>query len=148
MSDGSDKLARSRQAIVEHVQRKARRREDQRDAHDAGAPYDEGAPFEDDRRGGWFGGLRHAAQSWWRHHPAHLALQLATPALSSFARRKPAVFLGAAAGLGALVLVARPWKLVSATGLLVAILKSSQLSTLVMSAMSAADFEKDHQRYR
>ncbi|WP_298933843.1 hypothetical protein [uncultured Ramlibacter sp.] len=148
MSDGSDKLARSRQAIVEHVRRKARRREERaNDGLDAAGPDDEDTPF-DNGRGGWLGGLRHAARSWWRHHPAQLALQLATPALSSFARRKPVVFLGVAAGLGALVLVARPWKLVSATGLLVALLKSSQLSGLVMSAMSAADFEKDHQRYR
>jgi len=147
MSEARDKLAASRLAIVDYVHRKDRRG-DSRDR-------DEERYFEEDmddeqppHAGGWLGGLRHAAGSWWRHHPAHLALQLATPALSSFARRKPAVFLGAAAGLGALVLVARPWKLVSATGLLVALLKSSQLSTLVMSAMSAADFEKDHRRRR
>jgi hypothetical protein len=44
------------------------------------------------------------------------------------------------------ILLARPWKLISATGLVVALLKSSQLSALVMSAMSAADLQKDDQR--
>ena len=47
-------------------------------------------------------------RAWWRHHPAHMALELATPALSGYARRKPVQFLGIAAAVGAVVLVARP----------------------------------------
>jgi hypothetical protein len=42
-------------------------------------------------------------------------------------------------------MIARPWRLISVTGLLVAVLKSSQLSSVLMSAMSAADFKKDHE---
>ena len=40
-------------------------------------------------------------------------------------------------------MVARPWRLISVTGLIVAIVKSSQLSGLVMSAMAGSEFGKD-----
>jgi hypothetical protein len=44
--------------------------------------------------------------------------------------------------------IARPWRLISATGLLMALVKSSQLSGLIMSAMSAADDPGDRQPRR
>ncbi len=93
----------------------------------------------------WFARFKRAAVAWWRSHPARLGVELATPVLSGYAARKPAQFLGIAAAVGAIVMVARPWRLISVTGLIVALLKSSQLSSVVMSAMSAADFKKDHE---
>lgn len=147
MSESSDRLARSRLALIERMQHKDRRREREQERYDElqalGLPVDEGdVPFGE----GWFATVKHALGAWWRHHPAHMAVQLATPMLAGYAQRKPLQFIGIAAATGAVVLLARPWKLISATGLLVALLKSSQLSGLVMSAMSAADFQKDHQR--
>jgi len=59
------------------------------------------------------------------------------------ASRKPAQFLGIAAAVGAVVMIAKPWRLISLTGVIVALVKSSQLSNVVMSAMSAADFHRD-----
>ena len=56
-------------------------------------------------------------------------------------------FLGISALVGAVIVVTRPWRLISATGIVVALLKSSQLSGLLMSAMSAADFRKDERPY-
>ena len=79
--------------------------------------------------------------------PARLGVELATPVLSGYAARKPAQFLGIAAAVGAIVMVARPWRLISVTGLIVALLKSSQLSSVVMSAMSTADFKTDHESH-
>jgi hypothetical protein len=76
-----------------------------------------------------------------------MGLELATPALSAFADKKPLQFLGIAAAVGAVVVIARPWRLISVTGLLVAIAKSSQLSTILLSALSAADYRKDRQPY-
>lgn len=152
MSASGDKLDKSRLAIIEHLHRKERRSERPSRAQEPDS-YDELAalglpPGEDGEApafgANWFDTARHALGVWWRHHPAHLALELATPAISSYARRKPAQFLGIAAATGAVILIARPWKLVSATGLIALVLKSSQLSNLVMSAMSAADFQKDH----
>src|SRR5215208_862522 len=146
MSDAADRLSRSRLAILDQIQPRerprhrdsAKRRE--REAK-AGEAYDE--EVRSGGNGGWFARIRHAAATWWRHHPAHLGVELATPALSAYAGKKPLQFLGIAAGVGAALVLIRPWRLISVTGLLVAIAKSSQLSTVLMSALSAADFQRD-----
>jgi len=151
MSEAADRLARTRLAIIEQVQRRDRRgggrdereREHARARREAGEPesaYE--APGE-----GWFDHIKRAIGTWWRHHPAHMGVELATPILSAYARRKPMQFLGISAALGAVVMIARPWRLISATGIVVALVKSSQLSGLLMSAMSAADFQKDNRPY-
>lgn len=157
MSVAADRLARSRLAIIEQVQHRERRHERRSDEDEGeqgrthwwqqgraerGVPPEAG---QEDRgpQAGWFGHVSHMLGTWWRHHPAHMGLELATPLLETYARRKPLQLLGIAAVAGAVIVVARPWRLISATGLLVAVLKSSQLSGLVMSALSAADFEKD-----
>ncbi len=75
----------------------------------------------------WMPLLRHGASIWWRHHPAHAAFEVADSALSHVAVRKPYLMLGVAAGAGALVMLIRPWRLVSITGLLFAALKMSDL---------------------
>ena len=157
MSEASDKLARTRLAIVDHVYNRhaddyAKRRDPagsnsfEREGRAQGEAYN---AFERARhRGaGWYGSFRRAASTWWRHHPAHLGVELATPVLSKYAARQPAVYLGVAAAAGALFVVTRPWRLISATGLIVALLKSSQLSSMVMSAMSAANVGADDGRY-
>lgn len=153
MSDASDKLARSRRAIVEHIAGRQRRHDPREEpvgrmapgehfpeehlaAEDDYAPHDQGG-------GGWFGHLRHVVGTWWRYHPAHMAVDLATPLMRNYARRKPLQLLGISLAAGAALTLARPWKLISLTTLAVAVLKSSQLSSLLMAAMSAADYRKD-----
>lgn len=141
MSAAGDRLARTRLAIIEQVQRRERRsggREER--AREPNGSYE--VPGE-----GWLGHIKRSLGIWWRHHPAHMGVELATPMLSAYARRKPMQFLGISALLGAVFVVARPWRLISATGILVALLKSTQLSGLLMSAMSAADFQKDDRPY-
>jgi len=97
------------------------------------------------RRGaGWFSSFRRAAGTWWRHHPAHMGVEIVTPLLSAYAAKRPVVYLGAAAVLGAVIVLTRPWRLISLTGLVVALAKSSQLSSMVMSAVSAANFDGDY----
>lgn len=146
MSEASDRLAASRMAIVEHLHRRERRwsgpRETDAQGHETQAAYDEPMP---DPGSGWFGHLQHAVKTWWRYHPAHMAVDIATPMLKSYARRKPVQLLAISAAAGALIAVARPWKLVPVGTLVFALLKSSQLSSLVAAAMSAADFRKDHE---
>ncbi|RZJ27104.1 MAG: hypothetical protein EOO54_00435 [Haliea sp.] len=153
MSEASDKLSRSRQAIVDQLRRKERKgmhpNDSQGVAHGK-VGYDARPEHEEplQRGSGWSGRLRYATRTWWRHHPAHMAVEMATPVLADYASRRPGRLLAISAALGAAVVVVRPWKLISATGLLVAILKSSQVSTLVMSAMSAADYQRDDERQR
>lgn len=160
MTAAADRLARSRLAILQQLEqrekrgdgaeRRSARAKAQAEAGGEGAAGGKRNWFSD-RLGGLFGGrldgLQHAARAWWRHHPAHMALEVCTPMLSAYARKKPVQFLGIAAAAGAVVMIARPWRLMSATGLVVALLKSSQLSNLVMSAMAGADFGNDPAPY-
>ncbi|HET8746456.1 MAG TPA: hypothetical protein VFM98_12685 [Ramlibacter sp.] len=150
MSEASDKLARSRQAILEHIARRQRRHDPREEPPEGyGDPYaafaaEEDAPYAGG--GGWFGRLQHAVRTWWHYHPAHMAVDLATPLMRSYARRKPMQLLAISAAAGAALTFARPWRLISLTTLIVALLKSSQLSHLLMAAMSAADYPKDNDR--
>ncbi|MES2634129.1 MAG: hypothetical protein V4669_14240 [Pseudomonadota bacterium] len=162
MTDAADKLARTRLAIIEHVHRKKHPEDYDRSGEPKRAPKDvrldergelrqaarePRAPGRTAAARRWYASGQRAFGAWWRHHPAHLGVELATPMLSSFAARRPVVYLGTAAVLGAVIVVARPWRLISVTGLVVAILKSSQLSSMVMSAMSAADFDRGGRPY-
>lgn len=150
MSGAADKLAQSRMALLAHIQRRDRRNDDgdtrreRREREPGDSAWEEPPPGSGPSA--WFSHFKHVASAWWRQHPAHLGLELATPMLSAYAARKPVQFLGIAAAVGAVVMVARPWRLISITGLVMALVKSSQLSSVVMSAMSAADFQRDHQR--
>ena len=149
MSAAADKLARNRRAILEHVARRQRRHdpreETAQDFSDEGYAFSGAAPPSDDGNG-WFGHLRHAVRTWWRYHPAHMAVDLASPLMRGYARRKPLQLLAISLAAGAALTFARPWRLISLTTLIVALLKSSQLSNLFMAAMSAADYRKDHDR--
>ena len=149
MSDARDKLARSRQAILEHIARRERRHDPRMQS--AQGSYEDMGSFADEEPppppgSGWFGHMSRAVRTWWRYHPAHMAVELATPLLRGYARRKPVQLLAISLGLGAALTFARPWRLISVTTLLVALLKSSQLSHLFMAAMSAADYRKDESR--
>jgi hypothetical protein len=145
----AEKLDRSRLAIIEYLERREHRGEPR---------ADDGSPDDGDDGGdggrhlfsgdGWLGGLSSAARAWWRHHPAQLAMEMATPALRSYMRRRPFQVLGLSAGVGALLVVTRPWRLISLTTLVVAIVKSSQLSGVVMSALAGAQGWQSQQQGR
>jgi hypothetical protein len=150
VSAGSDRLERSRLAILEHLHRKEQRRHPAADArlasHESGEGQTGSTPYERARRsqpGAWMDKARDAIDNWWRYHPAHMAVEIARPALSSYARRKPVQYLGLAAAAGAVVLLLRPWKLISVTGVLVALVKSPQVAGLVMSALSSGKNPQD-----
>ena len=148
MSDAADKLAKTRLAIIAHLQgneRKHVRSRNEAYERDAGGADDEEAfrrsgGRDGQRRAGpagWLGHLQHGLRTWWRHHPAHMGVEMVTPMLSSYAARKPVQYLGIAALVGVVFAIVRPWRLISLTGLIVALAKSSQLSSVLMSAMSA-----------
>ena len=151
MTAGSNRLERSRLAILEHLHRKEQRRQGRNANHgnanpDGNGPQqaDEGM-WESHRRanppgaGGWFETARDVLQDWWKYHPAHMALDIARPALGSYARRKPMQYLGLAALAGAGLFYLRPWKLISVTGVLVAVARSPHVAELVMRAMSSSE---------
>jgi hypothetical protein len=155
VSQGSDRLERSRLAILEHLHRREQRRhpasQDSLANHESGEGQSgtgtstgTGRPHaRHGRPGAWVETARDAVDHWWRYHPAHMAVDIARPALSSYARRKPLQYLGIAAAAGAVIFLLRPWKLISVTGVLVALVKSPQVTGMVMSALSSGQNPED-----
>jgi len=72
---------------------------------------------------------------WWRRHPANAAGQLALPLLERYAREEPAKLVAAAAATGALVVLVKPWRLLSTAAVLAAVLKTSDVADLVTTVM-------------
>lgn len=148
MTAAGDRLARSRLALIEHVHRKERK-PDRARARQARGEHEDGEQWEAAEAaaatggGGWFSRVGRAAKSYWRHHPARVGLQMATPVLSQVASRRPLAYVGIAAVAGAVFMMARPWRLISVTGVLIALAKSPQLAGVVMSAMQGSDYDDE-----
>jgi hypothetical protein len=89
-------------------------------------------------RSAWGAVARKAAQRWWRRHPANAVGQLARPLLERYAREQPAKLIAAAAATGALAVLIRPWRLLSVTAVVAALLKSSDVADIVTTLMHKA----------
>lgn len=145
----AEKLDRSRLAIIDYLAKGERGHQQRSNRNDARADADD--EWQDEEGDGtsrnrWLAGASAAARAWWSHHPAHAAVEMATPALRSYMRKRPFQVLALSAGVGALLVVTRPWRLVSLTTLVVAIVKSSQLSGVVMSALADAQGWQEQQQ--
>jgi len=79
----------------------------------------------------WIPVARKIARRWWQNHPANAVGHLALPALERYARQEPVKVIAAAAAAGALVVLVRPWRLVSITAVLAALLKTSDVAGIV-----------------
>lgn len=88
-------------------------------------------------RGGnvWGSVARSVVQRWWRRHPAHAMGQLARPVLEHYARQEPAKLMAAAAATGAVLVLVKPWRLLSVTAVLAAVLKTSDVADIVNTLM-------------
>lgn len=74
---------------------------------------------------------------WWRRHPANAMLQLAHPLLQRYARKQPGKLIGIAAGTGAVIMLVKPWRLLSVTALAAAVLKTSDMADMVTTLMNS-----------
>ncbi len=83
----------------------------------------------------WVSVARRLGERWWRRHPANAVGQLAKPLLKRYAREQPFKVLGTAAGIGAAVVLIKPWRLLSITAVLAAVLKTSDIADLVTTLM-------------
>ena len=126
-----ERLALSRQAIVRQMNHQSAE-------VFKGEPGDDDARPEIDASASTWDLARQVITAWWRNHPAHLAVDLARPGLSAYAEHRPLQLLGISAGLGAVAALFRPWRLVSLTGLLLAAVKSPNLSGMVSSLLSGS----------
>ncbi len=124
------RLADSRQAIVRHMSHDAPGGDSAHESHSASNPQ---AAASD---GAW-NLIKQTATAWWQGHPAHLALDIAKPMIQTYAEEKPLQLLGISAGIGAAAAVLRPWRLISLTGVLLAALKSSEMSSVIRTLLSS-----------
>ena len=100
---------------------------------DVGEAGDPGHPFRGHRR--WVSMARSMTERWWRRHPAHAVGQLARPVLEHYARKEPAKLMAIAAATGAALVLLKPWRLLSFTAVLAAVLKTSDVADVVNTLM-------------
>ena len=80
-------------------------------------------------------------RKWWRHHPANIAVAVATPLLQRYAERKPFQLLALSAGVGAALIISKPWRVISVGSFALATLKSSEFFDLVTSLLASGKGE-------
>lgn len=142
-----ERLAMTRRDIVHFMRQETRHRpttEHSSNSRDDAAPHAAAQPDEEDGRGADDVGstwqtLKRTLSAWWQAHPARLAVEVAEPLLQKYAEKHPLKLLAIGAGAGVAIVLARPWRLVSLTGLAVAALKSSQLSAMAASWIKSKD---------
>jgi hypothetical protein len=88
-------------------------------------------------KSGWWSVLSSLTKTWWHRHPLNAVAHMAEPILASYAKREPAKLLGVAALVGVVIVVARPWRLMSAGALLAAALRPSEISAFAMTMLAS-----------
>ena len=78
---------------------------------------------------GMLSSSRRAAQAWWQTHPLHNAVDLARPLLEDYAQHKPLQLVGVAAGTGAALTLLKSWRVLSLTGVVLALVKTSDVKS-------------------
>lgn len=79
----------------------------------------------------WGSVARSVAQRWWQRHPVNAVGQLARPLLNRYAQDQPVKLMAVAATTGAVMVVLRPWRLLSATALAALLFKSSDVADVI-----------------
>ena len=125
-----ERLALSRKAILNHMNRHHASDERELGFGDTGDLMGSKRPRQPTNA------VVQAFRIWWHRHPASTAVELVRPLLSDYAASHPYKLLGTAAALGALAVVARPWRMVSISGLMLAAAKSSGMSAMLLSLLT------------
>ena len=124
------RLAISRRALVSQLQGERRYTQDEPPPVDRPPrPHGTSGQFA------WGALAQNVARRWWRRHPANAVAQVARPLLERYAREEPAKLMAAAAATGALLALVKPWRLLSITAVLAAVLKTSDTADLVNTLM-------------
>ena len=82
--------------------------------------------------------LRRSLGAWWRSRPAHLAIDVAEPLLRRYAQNHGLQLLGLSFTFGAALVLTRPWRFVSTTGLVLSALRSTHLSSWLASFLTSS----------
>jgi len=94
----------------------------------------------------WLSVAQSFGARWWRRHPANAVVQLAQPLLQRYARKQPGKLIAIAAGTGAVIMLVKPWRLLSVTALVAAVLKTSDVADMVTTLMHGQLAERDDDR--
>ena len=139
------RLARTRLALQQEFQRHGRGEHEPRDEEGrrsspgSAIGQDDASDESDDGQesglAGWLGMVRHGVRIWWRYHPAHAVLEMATPVLQEYARKHPVKLVGIAAGAGVVLAGLYRMKLLTVAGVALALAKSSQISGVVLAML-------------
>lgn len=131
-----ERLASSRKALVRYMTR-----DDMPVAGHESQPYEIGdeSGTSTARSGFWVSALARAVQTWWLKQPVSMAFGVARPVIGRYAERQPFKLLGVAAVAGAVVVLIRPWRLVSVGGLVLAAVKSAAVPGVLMSLFAARE---------
>jgi hypothetical protein len=129
-------VERTRRELVSYLEH---RDEERIRAADESRQAHQETPHAQDSQGvDWAGFAQSTAKSWWIEHPARTAASLAQSAAETYTRRKPFAALVIAAGVGAGLVIARPWRLVSASALVLGLVRSSNLTGMASSIFATA----------
>lgn len=123
------RLAYSRRALMHQLQGGD---QDDMEPHLTQPPRHDGMA----RRFSWASIGGNVMARWWRRHPANAVGQLARPVLDRYARKEPVKLMTAAAATGALVVLIKPWRLLSITAVIAAVLKTSDVADIVTTLMN------------
>ncbi len=130
-----ERLAASRKAIVKCMTR------DEKTLSGADEQYEIGdeSGLTSNASSFWPSAVARAVRTWWRHHPASMAVDVAKPVVRRYAKGHPFKLLGVAAVAGAAIVLVRPWRLLSLGGILLAAVKSAAVPSVLMSLFSLSD---------
>ncbi|CAN5905847.1 hypothetical protein BH11PSE13_BH11PSE13_23520 [soil metagenome] len=85
----------------------------------------------------WTSMVKRVGQRWWRRHPANTVGQLAQPLLERYARQQPFKLVAIGTVAGAVLVLVKPWRLLSVTAVLAAIMKTSDIADVVNTLMQS-----------
>ncbi|MGJ7520326.1 hypothetical protein ACSFA0_07495 [Variovorax sp. LT1P1] len=80
---------------------------------------------------------------WWSRHPLNSAVDLGRPFLENMAERQPGRLMAYGVGTGALLMVVKPWKLLSLATVLSLAFRTSDLTGLIAGAFGAHEEDDD-----
>jgi hypothetical protein len=80
---------------------------------------------------------------WWSRHPLNSVVDLGRPFLEDMAQRQPGRLMAYGAGTGALLMVVKPWKLLSLATVLSLAFRTSDLTGLIAGAFGGHDHDDD-----
>jgi hypothetical protein len=86
----------------------------------------------------WGSVVQNSAAAWWHEHPLRAGTMLIRPSIEQYARKRPLQSVAIAAAVGAGLILFRPWRLVSASALVLSLYRSTNLAGMASSLLNTA----------